>query len=133
LDAQVPILVLLFHVALGIDYSILLAHRAKKESVVHGGRQGMVEAVAHTGGVITSAGIVLAGVFAALGMLPLIVLGQLGLIVGVGVLVDTLLVRTVIVPAIFGLLGDDIWWPRRVTPSRDEDPAGRLKAVRRPR
>src|SRR5699024_4771858 len=79
LDAQVPILAFLFLVALGIDYSIFLAHRAKKESVVHGGRQGMVEAVAHTGGVITSAGTVRAGVFAALGMLPLMVLGQRGL------------------------------------------------------
>ncbi|HJF77679.1 MAG TPA: MMPL family transporter [Brevibacterium linens] len=113
LDAQVPILAFLFLVALGIDYSIFLAHRAKKESVIHGGRQGMIEAVAHTGGVITSAGIVLAGVFAALGMLPLMVLGQLGLIVGVGVLVDTLIVRTVIVPSIFGLVGNRIWWPNK--------------------
>ena len=71
----------------------------------------MVEAVAHTGSVITSAGIVLAAVFAALGVLPLVTLGQLGLIVGTGVLVDTLVVRTVIVPAIFGLAGDRIWWP----------------------
>ena len=93
--------------------SIFLAHRAKKESVLHGGRQGMIEAVAHTGGVITSAGIVLAGVFAALGMLPLMVLGQLGLIVGVGVLVDTIIVRTVIVPSIFGLVGDRMWWPNK--------------------
>jgi RND superfamily putative drug exporter len=113
LDAQVPILAFLFLVALGIDYSIFLAHRAKKESVLHGGRQGMVEAVAHTGGVITSAGIVLAGVFAALGMLPLMVLGQLGLIVGVGVLVDTIVVRTVIVPSIFGLVGNRMWWPNK--------------------
>lgn len=113
LDAQVPILAFLFLVALGIDYSIFLSHRAKKESVIHGGRQGMIEAVSHTGGVITSAGIVLAGVFAALGMLPLMVLGQLGLIVGVGVLVDTIVVRTIIVPAIFGLIGDGIWWPNK--------------------
>ena len=118
LDAQVPILAFLFLVALGIDYSIFLAHRAKKESVVHGGRQGMVEAVAHTGGVITSAGIVLAGVFAALGMLPLMVLGQLGLIVGVGVLVDTIIVRTVIVPSIFGLAGNAVWWPNRAITHR---------------
>ncbi|WP_166821718.1 MMPL family transporter [Brevibacterium limosum] len=113
LDAQVPILAFLFLVALGIDYSIFLAHRAKKEAVLHGGRQGMIDAVAHTGGVITSAGIVLAGVFAALGMLPLMVLGQLGLIVGVGVLVDTIIVRTVIVPSIFGLVGDRMWWPNK--------------------
>ena len=125
LDAQVPILAFLFLVALGIDYSIFLAHRAKKESVVHGGRQGMVEAVAHTGGVITSAGIVLAGVFAALGMLPLMVLGQLGLIVGVGVLVDTIIVRTVIVPSIFGLAGNAVWWPNRAIthwPGEDSEP-----------
>ena len=114
LDSQVPILAFLFLVALGIDYSIFLAHRAKKESVLHGGRQGMIEAVAHTGGVITSAGIVLAGVFAALGMLPLMVLGQLGLIVGVGVLVDTIIVRTIIVPSIFGLVGNRMWWPNKV-------------------
>ncbi|WP_166974078.1 MMPL family transporter [Brevibacterium atlanticum] len=121
LDAQVPILAFLFLVALGIDYSIFLAHRAKKESVLHGGRQGMIEAVAHTGGVITSAGIVLAGVFAALGMLPLMVLGQLGLIVGVGVLVDTILVRTIIVPAIFGLGGDRMWWPNKEITHRSTD------------
>ena len=113
IDAQVPILAFLFLVALGIDYSIFLSHRAKKESALHGSRQGIIEALAHTGGVITSAGIVLAGVFAALGMLPLMVLGQLGLIVGVGVLVDTVLVRTVIVPAIIALAGPRIWWPDR--------------------
>lgn len=119
LDAQVPILAFLFLVALGIDYSIFLAHRAKKESVVHGARQGMIEAVSHTGGVITSAGIVLAGVFAALGMLPLMVLGQLGLIVGVGVLVDTIVVRTVIVPSIFGLVGNRMWWPNKAITASD--------------
>jgi RND superfamily putative drug exporter len=125
LDAQVPILAFLFLVALGIDYSIFLSHRAKKESVLHGGRQGMIEAVAHTGGVITSAGIVLAGVFAALGMLPLMVLGQLGLIVGVGVLVDTILVRTVIVPSIFGLVGDRMWWPnKKITHFHENAEAG---------
>ncbi|HJH13171.1 MAG TPA: MMPL family transporter, partial [Brevibacterium ravenspurgense] len=64
-------------------------------------------------GVITSAGIVLAAVFAALGVLPLVTLGQLGLIVGIGVLIDTLLVRTVIVPAVFTLIGDRIWWPSK--------------------
>ncbi|MEI7059068.1 MMPL family transporter [Nocardioides sp. CCNWLW239] len=112
LDLQVPILAFLFLVALGVDYTIFLVHRARAESAKVGTRAGMVEAVAHTGSVITSAGIVLAAVFAALGVLPLVVLGQLGLIVGVGVLVDTLVVRTVIVPALFGLVGDRIWWPR---------------------
>lgn len=118
LDLQVPLLAFLFLVALGIDYTIFLVHRARAEAAVRGTREGMVEAVAHTGSVITSAGIVLAAVFAALGVLPLVTLGQLGLIVGVGVIVDTLVVRTVIVPAIFTLVGDRIWWPGK--PGRGE-------------
>jgi RND superfamily putative drug exporter len=128
LDLQVPLLGFLFLVALGIDYTIFLVHRARAEAAQRGTRAGMVEAIAHTGGVITSAGIVLAAVFAALGVLPLVTLGQLGLIVGVGVIVDTLVVRTVIVPAIFALLGDRIWWPGRLrrgsqaTASADPDP-----------
>lgn len=113
LDLPVPLLAFLFLVALGIDYTIFLVHRARNEAALRGTRDGMVEAVAHTGGVITSAGIVLAAVFAALGVLPLVTLGQLGLIVGVGVIVDTLVVRTVIVPALFALVGDRIWWPGR--------------------
>lgn len=117
LDDQVPLLAFLFLVALGIDYTIFLVHRARLEAARHGTRDGMVHAVAHTGSVITSAGIVLAGVFAALGVLPLVVLGQLGVIVGVGVIVDTLVVRTVIVPALFELLGERIWWPGR-SPAR---------------
>lgn len=111
LDLQVPLLSFLFLVALGVDYTIFLVHRAKTEAIEYGTRQGMVRAIASTGGVITSAGIVLAAVFAALGVLPLVTLGQLGLIVGFGVIVDTLVVRTVIVPAIFSLVGDRIWWP----------------------
>ncbi len=119
LDLQVPLLSFLFLVALGIDYTIFLVHRAKAEAAGHGTRSGMVEAIAHTGSVITSAGLVLAAVFAALGVLPLVTLGQLGLIVGVGVLVDTLVVRSVIVPAIFTLVGDRIWWPGRLPLPRD--------------
>ena len=120
LDLQVPLLAFLFLVALGIDYTIFLVHRARAEAARLGTRDGVVEAVARTGGVITSAGIVLAAVFAALGVLPLVTLGQLGLIVGVGVIVDTLVVRTVIVPAIFALLGDRIWWPSRLDAGRGE-------------
>ncbi|MCT1429585.1 MMPL family transporter [Brachybacterium muris] len=111
LDPQVPILAFLFLVALGIDYTIFLVHRARSEAATWGTRRGMVEAVTHTGGVITSAGVVLAAVFAALGVLPLVTLAQLGLVVGVGVVVDTLVVRTVMVPAIFSLVGERIWWP----------------------
>lgn len=123
LDLQVPLLSFLFLVALGIDYTIFLVHRAKAEAAVWGTKRGMVEAVAGTGGVITSAGIVLAAVFAALGVLPLVTLGQIGLIVGLGVIVDTFVVRTIIVPAIFSLVGEKIWWPGGLaTRSRDIAP-----------
>ncbi|MGO1166741.1 MAG: MMPL family transporter [Janibacter sp.] len=114
LDVQVPLVAFLFLVALGIDYTIFLMHRAKAETAEHGTREGVARAVARTGAVITSAGIVLAAVFAALGVLPLVVLGQLGLIVGLGVLLDTLVVRTLVVPAATALLGDRFWWPGRV-------------------
>lgn len=122
LDLQVPLLAFLFLVALGIDYTIFLVHRARAEALTHGTREGMVRAVARTGSVITSAGVVLAAVFAALGVLPLVTLGQLGLIVGIGILVDTLVVRTVVVPSLFGILGSRIWWPGR--PRGGEEPAG---------
>lgn len=118
LDLQVPLLSFLFLVALGIDYTIFLVHRARTEAVRVGTKQGMVRAVAGTGAVITSAGIVLAAVFTALGVLPLVTLGQIGLIVGLGVIVDTFVVRTVIVPAIFALVGDRIWWPGHLSSAR---------------
>ena len=122
LDVTVPLLAFLFLVALGVDYTIFLVHRARHEATVHGTTQGMVRAVGSTGVVITSAGVVLAAVFAALGVLPLVVLGQLGLIVGLGVLLDTLLVRTVLVPALFALIGDRMWWP--LPPRLRRRPAG---------
>ncbi|MGO2023385.1 MAG: MMPL family transporter [Brachybacterium tyrofermentans] len=115
LDVTVPLLAFLFLVALGVDYTIFLVHRARHEAAEHGTKQGMVRAVGSTGVVITSAGVVLAAVFAALGVLPLVVLGQLGLIVGLGVLLDTLLVRTVLVPSLFALIGDRMWWPSKPT------------------
>ncbi|QSB06668.1 MMPL family transporter [Natronoglycomyces albus] len=112
LDPQVPLLAFLFLVALGIDYTIFLVQRARAETRPHGTPEAMVRAVSRTGAVITSAGVVLAAVFAALGVLPLVALGQLGVIVGVGIVVDALLVRTVIVPSLFGVLESRIWWPR---------------------
>lgn len=129
LDLQVPLLSFLFLVALGIDYTIFLVHRARSEAATHGTREGMVRAVAGTGGVITSAGIVLAAVFAALGVLPLVTLGQIGLIVGVGVVVDTFVVRTIVVPAIFSLVGDRIWWPGRPVRRPSERPGAHPGAV----
>jgi RND superfamily putative drug exporter len=101
----------LFLAALGVDYTIFLVTRAREEAAHHGARTGMVRAVSATGGVITSAGIVLAAVFCVLGVLPLIVLTQLGIIVGFGILLDTFVVRTLVIPALFGLIGDRIWWP----------------------
>ncbi len=109
-----PLLAFLFLVALGVDYNIFLVTRAWEEISGHGAREGMLRALAATGGVITSAGILLAAVFAVLGVLPLVVLAQLGVVICIGVLLDTLVVRTVLVPALALLLGDRFWWPRTV-------------------
>jgi putative drug exporter of the RND superfamily len=114
LDDGVPLLAFVFLVALGVDYNIFLVTRAAEEARGHGANQGMLRALAATGGVITSAGILLAAVFAVLGVLPLVVLAQLGVVICVGVLLDTLVVRTVLVPALALILGDRFWWPRRV-------------------
>jgi len=114
LDNSTPLFAFLFLAALGVDYTIFLVTRAREESAVHGAHDGMVRAVSATGGVITSAGIVLAAVFCVLGVLPLIVLTQLGIIVGLGILLDTFIVRTLVIPALFALIGDRIWWPDRL-------------------
>ena len=111
LDDTTPLFALLFLVALGVDYTIFLVTRAREETPEHGTRDGIVRAVSATGAVITSAGIVLAAVFCVLGVLPLIVLTQIGIIVGLGILLDTFVVRTVIIPALFTLIGPRIWWP----------------------
>lgn len=111
LDNGTPLFAFLFLVALGVDYTIFLVTRAREETPAFGNREGIVRAVSATGAVITSAGIVLAAVFCVLGVLPLIVLTQLGIIVGLGILLDTFVVRTVIIPALFTLIGPRIWWP----------------------
>ncbi|AHC23908.1 MULTISPECIES: MMPL family transporter [Mycobacteriaceae] len=111
LDNGTPLFAFLFLVALGVDYTIFLVTRAKEETPQYGNRQGIVRAVSATGAVITSAGIVLAAVFCVLGVLPLIVLTQIGIIVGLGIVLDTFVVRTVIIPALFTLIGPRIWWP----------------------
>lgn len=117
LDVGVPLQAFIFLVALGVDYNIFLVSRAAEEARDHGAVEGMLRALASTGGVITSAGILLAAVFAVLGVLPLVVLAQLGIVICVGVLLDTLLVRTVLVPAIAVRLGDRFWAPRRLGPT----------------
>ena len=111
LDNTAPLFAFLFLVALGVDYTIFLVTRAREETPEHGTRDGIVRAVSATGAVITSAGIVLAAVFCVLGVLPLIVLTQVGIIVGLGILLDTFVVRTVIIPALFTLIGPRIWYP----------------------
>jgi RND superfamily putative drug exporter len=111
LDNTTPLFAFLFLVALGVDYTIFLVTRAQEETPLYGTRGGVVRAVSATGAVITSAGIVLAAVFAVLGVLPLIALTQLGIIVGLGILLDTFVVRTVVIPALFTLIGPAIWWP----------------------
>jgi RND superfamily putative drug exporter len=111
LDLGVPLLSFLFLVALGVDYNIFLATRAREEASSNDTRTSIATALAVTGGVITSAGVLLAAVFTVLGVLPLITLTQIGVIVGFGVLLDTLLVRSVLVPALVSLLGDRFWWP----------------------
>lgn len=113
LDSGVPLLTFLFLVALGVDYNIFLVTRAREEAIGRGTRAGMLRALTATGGVITSAGIVLAAVFAVLGVLPLVVLAQVGTVICIGVLLDTLLVRTVLVPALALILGERFWWPVR--------------------
>ena len=124
LDNPVPLFAFLFLVALGVDYNIFLVTRAREEAATRGTRAGMVVALAATGAVITSAGVLLAAVFAVLGVLPVVTLTQIGVIVGIGVLLDTLLVRTVLVPALATLLGDRFWWPSR--------PAARVPAAEAP-
>ncbi|MEU3456058.1 efflux RND transporter permease subunit [Micromonospora sp. NPDC006766] len=114
LDSGVLLLAFVFLVALGVDYNIFLVTRAREDARSTGTRAGMLSALRVTGGVITSAGVLLAAVFAVLGVLPLITLTQIGIIVCVGVLLDTLLVRTVLVPALAFVLGDRFWWPGRI-------------------
>jgi RND superfamily putative drug exporter len=114
LDSGVILLAFVFLVALGVDYNIFLVTRAREDARRSGTRDGMLSALRVTGGVITSAGVLLAAVFAVLGVLPLILLTQIGVIVCIGVLLDTLLVRTVLVPALAFLLADRFWWPNRV-------------------
>lgn len=111
LDTGVPLLAFLFLVALGVDYNIFLVTRVREEVPARGTRQAVVVGVSVTGAVITSAGVLLAAVFTVLGVLPLITLTELGIIVGIGVLLDTLLVRTLLVPALFTLLDRRAWWP----------------------
>jgi RND superfamily putative drug exporter len=110
-DPSLPLFAFIFLVALGIDYNIFLMARVREETRVHGTREGMVRGLAVTGGVITSAGIVLAGTFAVLGVLPLVFLTEIGFVVSFGVLLDTFIVRSILVPALVLDVGPKVWWP----------------------
>jgi RND superfamily putative drug exporter len=110
-DASFPLFVFTFLVALGIDYNIFLMTRVREETQTRGTRQGSLVALQATGGVITSAGLVLAATFAVLGSLPLVFLAELGTAVALGVILDTMIVRSVLVTALNIDLGGRIWWP----------------------
>ena len=110
-DPSLPLWAFVFLVALGIDYNIFLMARVREESLRHGTRHGMLRGLAVTGGVITSAGIVLAGTFSILATLPLVFLTELGFTIAFGVLLDTLVVRSLLVPALVFDVGPRVWWP----------------------
>jgi len=111
IDPSLPLLAFVFLVALGIDYNIFLMARVREETHRFGTREGMLRGLAVTGTVITSAGVVLAGTFSVLAVLPLIFLTELGFLIAVGVLLDTFIVRSLIVPALAFDFGSRIWWP----------------------
>jgi RND superfamily putative drug exporter len=120
-DASFPLFVFVFLVALGIDYNIFLMTRVREEALDHGTRRGALIALGATGGVITSAGLVLAATFAVLGSLPLTFITELGFAVALGVLLDTIIVRSVLVTALNLDLGRVMWWPSALWHKRDED------------
>ncbi|WP_405444895.1 MMPL family transporter [Streptomyces erythrochromogenes] len=131
-DASVPLYGFVFLVALGIDYNIFLMSRVREESLVHGVRQGVLRGLTTTGGVITSAGVVLAATFAALTVIPLAFLVQIAFIVAFGVLLDTLVVRSLLVPALVIDIGPRSWWPSSLARGSHTAPAGTEQPVSTP-
>jgi RND superfamily putative drug exporter len=124
-DASLPLFGFIFLVAVGVDYNIFLMARVREETARHGTREGMIRGLAVTGAVITSAGLVLAGTFAVLGVLPLVGLTEIGFLVAFGILLDTILVRSILVPALVLEVGDKVWWPSRLSreaPRAAEEP-----------
>ncbi len=127
-DPSLPLFAFVFLVALGVDYNIFLIARAREETTRHGSRAGILRALAVTGAVITSAGIVLAGTFSVLAVLPLTFLTEIGFVVAFGVLLDTFLVRSILVPALALKLGDDFWWPSSIADRPEQPPPVREPA-----
>jgi putative drug exporter of the RND superfamily len=117
IDPTVPLLTFVFLVALGVDYNIFLLTRVREEVKRHGITEGVRNGVASTGGVLTSAGIILAGTFSVLAILPIVASREIGIIVAIGVLADTFLVRTILLPMLVADLGPRFWWPTKVPPS----------------
>jgi RND superfamily putative drug exporter len=118
-DTAFPLFTFVFLVALGVDYNIFLMTRVREEAVAYRTREGMLRGLTVTGGVITSAGVVLAATFTVLGTLPLVFLAEIGFAVALGVLLDTIVVRSLLVPAVVLRLGDRVWWPSALAqPSR---------------
>jgi RND superfamily putative drug exporter len=113
-DPSVPLYAFVFLVALGIDYNIFLMTRVREESQAHGTKEGVLRGLIATGGVITSAGVVLAATFGALAVIPILFLVQLAIIVAFGVLLDALVVRALFVPALVYDVGDRVWWPSKL-------------------
>src|SRR5215207_7627418 len=108
---DLPLFTFIFLVALGIDYNLFLMARVREETLTHGTRDGTIRGLAVTGAVITSAGLVLAGTFSTLAVLPLVALTEIGFTIAVGVLIDTFIVRSLLVPALVLEIGDRVWWP----------------------
>ncbi|HEU5110816.1 MAG TPA: MMPL family transporter, partial [Micromonosporaceae bacterium] len=121
-DPVIPLFGFVFLVALGIDYNIFLMTRVREETIALGTREGTLRGLSLTGGVITSAGVVLAATFSALAVLPILFLAQIAFIVAFGVLLDTLIVRSLLVPAITVDIGARIWWPSRLRTAERETP-----------
>ncbi len=113
-DTSFPLFAFVFLVALGVDYNIFLMTRVREESIKLGTRPGILKGLTVTGGVITSAGIVLAATFLVLGVLPLVFLREIGFAVAIGVLIDTFIIRSTLVPALSYDIGKKIWWPSRL-------------------
>lgn len=120
-DSSVPLYGFVFLVALGVDYNIFLMTRVREETLLHGTRQGVLRGLVATGGVITSAGVVLAATFAALGVIPLAFMLQIAFIVAFGVLLDTLVVRSLLVPALVRDIGPAAWWPGALSRAHGKD------------
>ena len=131
-DPSLPLFAFIFLVALGIDYNIFLMARVREEARNHGTREGMLRGLAVTGAVITSAGIVLAGVFTVLGLLPLVFLTEIGFVVAFGVLLDTFVVRSVLVPALTLEIGRRVWLPSSLAKVEDRPPDAEAVAAASP-